>query len=343
MWAKSILHLRRLPALRVVATLAAALLVAPTSAAAPLPLAPQYAGSFATGSGSDAHFLQIDSQWRGSQVLWNETTQTFGNGEPISNFSWGTGLWGRVDWQQVQAAAGGTGGPGSPPIVNQYNGQAASINFGNSRYNECYSSTWGQAALLPFFTAAPDLGQCNDAAAGDPGQQNWTARFTGFVRIVDPGDYNFSVLYDDGYFLRLIGAGGQALEIEQDYLNPRDREGFTNDLQLSPGLYGFELGAWNRLGAGVVDLRWSRGGGDWTLVPTENLLPNNVVPEPPLPLLLALAAALSAQWGRAGGAGRLRRQAARLAHVAFGLRPSKPLPTQAQVQGARLQANGVGN
>lgn len=271
--------------------LAAALFVAQTAFAGPLQLAPQHAGHFATGSGADARFVQIDSGWHGSQVLWNESTRSFGSGDPIGGFSWGTGLWGRADWQQVQAAAAGGAGPGSPPVIARHQGQAATVNFGNSRYNECYSSTWGLAPLLPFFTAAADRGDCADAEAGDPGQQNWTAHFAGFIRIVDAGEYNFSVLYDDGFFLRLIGEGGQALEIGQDYLNPRDREGFANDLQLSPGLYGFELGAWNRLGAGVVDLRWSRGDDNWTLVPTENLLPTGAVPEPPLLLLLAAAGA----------------------------------------------------
>lgn len=283
-----------------------ALLLGPAALAAPVVLAPQFAGSFATGTGSDAHFVRVDSRWHGSQVLWDEANRQFGHGDPIGSFSWGTGLWGRSDWQLAQAAADGQGGPLAPPVVDQRHGLADRINFGNSRYNECYSSTWGPAPLLPFFSAAPNLGRCGDAEAGDAAQQNWTAHFEGFIRIVDPGTYNFSVLYDDGFFLRLIGEGGQALEIEQDYLNSRDREGFGNDLQLSPGLYGFELGAWNRLGAGVVDLRWSRGDTNWTLVPTANLLPTTAVPEPSafglvVVALLALLSLPRALFLRSGG------------------------------------------
>ncbi len=279
-----------------------ACVIAGTSQAAVVTLAPQYAGSFATGSGADASFVRIDSNWQGSSVLWNESTKTMGdpNGQPVGSFGWGTGIWGRADWERVQATAAGNGGAGSPGIAQRFDGIGATINYGNSRYNECYSNDWGSAALLPFSVPSANLGNCSDAEAGDPLQQNWTAYFQGFIRVSTPGLYNFSVLYDDGFFFRLIGENGQALEIEQDYLNPRDREGFLNDLQLSEGLYGFELGSWNRLGAGVVDLRWSHDGVEppvWTLVPIENLLPVNAIPEPAgLPLLaVALAAASTAR------------------------------------------------
>jgi hypothetical protein len=278
--------------------LCAAVLVAGSGVAfaGPVPLAPQYAGSFATGTGSDARFVRIDNDWRGSTVLWNEDQGRFGDGEPIGSFPWGTGLWGRADWNQVQAAANGPG-PSAVPIAQQFDGQIDRINFGNARYNECYADTWGTVELRPFFTTSPALGDCDDPEAGDPVQQNWIAEFSGFIRIAEAGLYNFSVLYDDGFFFRLVGEGGEALEIGQDYLNPRDREGFDDDLALLPGLYGFELGAWNRLGAGVVDLRWSLNGDPWTLVPTENLLPGSAVPEPGGPglILLALGLAMAAR------------------------------------------------
>lgn len=260
--------------------------------AAPVHLAPQHAGSFATGTGSDARFVQIANDWHGSTVLWNEDQTRFGDGSPIGSFTWGTGLWGRADWNQIHAAVNGAG-PSAIPIVNRFDGQVDRINYGNSRYNECYASTWGIADLLPFFAPSAALGNCDDPEAGDPVQQNWIAEFSGFIRITEAGLYNFSVLYDDGFFFRLIGEGGQALEMEQDFLNPRDREGFTNDLALLPGLYGFELGAWNRLGAGVVDLRWALGGGPWTLVPTENLLPGSAVPAPGSFVLVLLALGLA--------------------------------------------------
>ncbi len=263
-----------------------ALLAGAAAVAAPITLAPQFAGSYATGTGADAAFYRIDNQWHGSTVLWNEATHSYGSGAPIGSYAWGTGLWGRADWDQVMSAVGGGAGP--QPLQG-WSGEVGSINYGNSRYNECYAGTWGPAALLPFFSSAPALGNCSDAEAGAAAQQNWISVFNGYIRITAAGEYNFSVLYDDGFFLRLTGAGGQTLEIGQDFLNPRDRDGFADNLLLSEGLYAFELGSWNRLGAGVVDLRWSQGDSDWTLVPAEHLLPAGAVPEPGAAALAGLA------------------------------------------------------
>lgn len=276
-------------------------LLAPAQAqAGVIPLAPLHAGSFATGSGADASFVRINGDWQGSTVLWSESQRAFGNGAPDGSYvaigtqAWGTGLWGRADWAQVQAAAAGQGGVGAPAVLQQVSGVGSTINYGNSRYNECYSGTWGTAGLVPMFTPSGPLGDCSDPARGDAMHENWTSHFYGYIRIAEAGLYNFSVLYDDGFFFNLVGAGSQTLGIEQDFLNPRNRLGFDEDLLLSEGLYAFELGAWNRLAAGVVDLRWARGGSDtpdWTLVPTENLLPSSAVPEPATAPLLALALA----------------------------------------------------
>lgn len=269
--------------------------------AAPTVLAPQFGLEAATGSGAQAAFYRVDNDWRGSTVLWNEATRSYGSGVEIGSYGWGTGLWGRADWSTVADAAAGHPRAGAPALQQGWSGAVSSINFGNSRYNECHAGTWGAAALLPFFGSAAPVGNCGDAEAGDPLQQNWIAQFSGFIRITTAGEYNFSVLYDDGFFFRLIGEGGSGLGIEQDFLNPRDREGYADNLLLSPGLYGFELGSWNRLGAGVVDLRWRTPGdtGEWTLVPTDHLalvtVTDGTVPEPGVPALLAAAGL--AGWG----------------------------------------------
>jgi hypothetical protein len=249
-----------------------------SAAAGPIAFAPQYAGSFPAGGGASARFVQIDGTWQGSTVLWNESTHTYGSGQPIGSFAWGTGLWGRNDWQSALAAATGGTSPGLPPVVAQWTGVAPLINFGNDVYNLYHSSTWGPAQPVPLFTSS---------SATQP-QENWIAHFAGFIRVTEPGTYNFGVLNDDGFFFRLIGAGGAALEIGRDFLNPRYRNGFGDDLVLAEGLYGFELGMWNRLEAGVVDLRWSTDRGKtWTLVPTTSLLTVGAVPLPsPLSLLL---------------------------------------------------------
>lgn len=249
-------------------------------------LDPLYAGRFAPGQGADATFLQIDGAWHGSTVLWNDVTHTYGSGLPIGSYSWGSGLWGRADWAATQASFAGAGGP---PIVQSWSGVVATINYGNTIYNTDYSSTWGAANLLPFFSA--------DTPRSD--QENWTTAFSGYIRVTDPGIYNFSVLNDDGFFFRLTGAGDSSLEIGRDYLNPRERDGFAEDLMLSEGLYAFELGQWNRLEAGVVDLRWRFGDGQaWTLVPVTNLVGAAEVPVPGTPALLIAAASAAVIAGR---------------------------------------------
>lgn len=253
--------------------LAFAAVLVPAVQAVPITLAPLYDHDVATGSGASATFVQIDSHWRGSSVLWNETTRSYGSGAPIAHFGWGTGLWGQADFRTAQQAQH-TQFNGLPPVVNQWRGVVPTINFGNRLYNDAHSVLWGAAALVPFFY---------DALA-DADEHNWTAHFGGFVRVAEAGAYNFSVLFDDGFFFRLLGAGGTAVGIGQDFLNPRDRRGFDHDLLLSPGLYGFELGMWNRAEAGVVDLRWMLPGStSWTLVPGEHLRPLQQLPPQTLP------------------------------------------------------------
>jgi hypothetical protein len=286
----------------------AALLLTAVAHAAPVALAPIYGSDVASGRGASATFVQIDSAWQGSTVLWNEPTLTYGSGTPIGSFGWGTGLWGRADFHTVQHAfLTGATAPGLPTIVNSWVGTVTTINHGNSAYNTAHAAVWGLAALVPFFADAQP----------DRDEHNWTAHYSGFLHIATPGEYNFSVLFDDGFFFRLLGAGGAALEIGRDFLNPRDRLGFDHNLLLSPGLYGFELGLWNRLEAGVVDLRWMLPGTTaWTLVPGEHLRPMQnpspmAVPLPPTAALVLLGLGLLA-----ASRGVARRAAARPANAA---------------------------
>jgi hypothetical protein len=254
--------------------------------AAPVALAPQYAGQYTTGNGANASFVQIDSAWRGSSVLWDESKGVYGSGAAIASFGWGTGLWGRADWETVQQTLAGAGGDNAPSVRNRWTGTVDAINHANALYNSTYAQQWGTASLLPFF-----------GADGEPAdQENWTAHFTGFIRVVEAGIYDFSVLNDDGFFLSIVGAGGARVEAERDFLNARDRNGFGDGLELDVGLYGFELGQWNRLETGVVDLRWRRGSrDDWALVPTAHLLtkvlPAQAVPEPGSTWLVGVALA----------------------------------------------------
>lgn len=260
--------------------------VAATAPAA-LAFAPLMPGSVATASGANAEFHRIDATWQGSTVLWDEQNKQFGSGDQIGTFGWGTGLWGLEDWRKTMAVAGGSTPPGAPTIVESWTGLVGDINYGNALYNAAYETQWGAASLAPIFEA-------NDTPAE---QENWVARFAGFIRIVEAGVYDFSVLNDDGFFLHLFGGNGQEVDSGRDYLNARDRNGLLEPLEMSAGLYAFELGAWTRLEAGVVDLRWSRDGGEsWQLVPTEHL-----VPEPPAAALVLLGLGLALAGRRAGG------------------------------------------
>ena len=239
--------------------------------AAPIALAPSLAGQYQAGSGVDATFLKVDDSWRGSSVLWNETTKQYGSGQPISSYGWGTGLWGIADWQTANHS------PTPGMIQGSWSGRVAQIAWGDDAYNSAHGATWGTVGLAPLFSGAGS-------------QDNWTSSFSGYIRITDDGLYNFGVRYDDGFFFKLHGAGS-TLELSTDLLNPRDRLGFGQDLLLSAGLYAFELGAYERLEAGVVELSWSRDGGDWARVPTANLVASDAAAAVPEPATFALVAA----------------------------------------------------
>ncbi|MCD6680463.1 MAG: PEP-CTERM sorting domain-containing protein [Burkholderiaceae bacterium] len=238
---------------------------------APIALAPVVAGSWAAGSGAQAEFRAIDSGWRGSTVHWNEATLSYsptpGAGySPVGSFDWGTGIWGLNDWARVQS--------GDVAAIASWSGTVARIEQANQQYRDAWgSSDWGDVSPMP-----------DDVPA-----ENWTAYYTGYLRITDADRYNFGVLYDDGFFLRIHGADDQLVEISSDFiLTARERLGFDEDLLLSEGLYRFELGAYNRLQAGVVQLAWQRGEGAWETVPTGNLVtdPTRI----PLPGTLAMIA-----------------------------------------------------
>ena len=208
--------------------------------AEPITLAPQHAGQFQAGNGVDATFLKVDDNWHQSTVLWNEGTKTYGpsaGAAAIGSFGWGTGVWGLADWNTAHNA------PGAGMIQDSWSGRVDQISFGDIRYNLQHGWRWGMVDLAPLFDDAP-LALRN--------QNNWTSRFAGYIRISEAGLYNFSVLHDDGFFFKLYGAGNDMLDISNDFLNPRERVGFGSDLLLDAGLYAFELGAYDRLGAGVV-------------------------------------------------------------------------------------------
>lgn len=287
------------------APLRAAVLVAAALGALALPLPavatsvaldPTLPGRYAPGTGANAVFHRIDGDWTGTSVHWNETLRQYGNAagdgyRRIGEFGWGTGIWGLADWTAINA-------PGSSLPMQTWSGVVDTINRGDLEYTSgMYPNTagaWGAADALP--------GALFDGVAG--AQDNWTAHFDGYVRITAPGEYNFGVLYDDGFFLRIWGAEGPPVEIASDFLSARDRLGFDHDLALGTGLYRFELGTYDRLEVGVVNLSWRQGGGEWLTVPTAALVIDPIAIAAPGTAAAALLGLglLAASRARRGGA-----------------------------------------
>jgi len=269
--------------------LSLAALVLP-SLANEISLAPERAGQYQAGKGVDATFLKVYDTWKQSSVLWNEATQQYGSGVPIGTFGWGTGLWGLADWRTANLA------PTSGMIEGSWSGRVGQIAFGNAEYKSTYDTTWTPVDIAPLFSSGVPLGS----------QDNWTSSFSGYIRVTEAGTYNFSVLHDDGFYFKLRGANAPALELSHDFLNPRDALGFSNNLQLGVGLYSFELGAYDRLQAGVVELSWSRDGGVLSRIPKANLLAfGDVTPVPEPGTWVMLLAGLMAL-GLVTSRGRLR-------------------------------------
>ena len=235
--------------------------------AAPIVLAPSLAGQYQAGIGVDAQLLKVRDSWRGSGVLYDPETDQLGVGrQTIGNFRGGAGLWGLVDWNTAHHA------PAAGMVERGWSGRAAQVAFGDDVFNDVHGGDWGTVPLAPLF------------APGDTSpQDNWTARFYGYIRITEAGLYNFGVLHDDGFFFDLHGAGGQQASMFNDFLNPPNRMSFADGLRLDAGLYAFELGAYEHLEAGVVELSWKRGASDWSRVPTDHLVAfadAAAVPEP---------------------------------------------------------------
>ena len=236
-------------------TAALAMLVS-ASAQATL-LTPLVAGSYLNGNGANSQWVQVAPGWRGA---------TYGS-EP-----WGTGIWSLADARAVLALPSNASAAARTDIVQTYDGRVDAINFADVTFIDYWGSTWGGQALVPFFS--------NDATQY---QDNYAARFTGYISILTPGLYNFGVLSDDGFVFSLLG-GNTTLTLDQNGLNPRDRYGFGQDLMLGAGLYGFDLLSYERLEAGVINLAWTQAGGNWATIPKTSLF--TTVPEPASWLLL---------------------------------------------------------
>lgn len=219
-------------------------------------LDPVVAGKFKDGDGANSQWVQVANDWRG-------TTQ--------GTEGWGTGIWSLTDAEDVLALAENASTGNSTAVVQTYSGRVNQIGFADAVYLEAWGATWGNQDLVPFFT--------NNAGEY---QDNYAARFTGYISIPEAGSYNFGVLSDDGFRFSLLGSGNTSLSMATDGLNPRERQGFDQDLMLDAGLYGFDLLSYERWEAGVVNLAWSRPEGGWEPLTGPNLFTHipAAVPEP---------------------------------------------------------------
>lgn len=252
-------------------TLALPLLLGLTATAQALPLTPQYDGLYQNGNGANSTWVQVVGDWRGD--LYGDQ-------------SWGTGIWGLGNHAQVMGLTGS-----DPSVVQTLTARVDQINFADQRFIDEWGTLWSTPLLAPIF----------DNQAGEV-QDNWASSFWGYISIATPDAYNFGMLFDDGFRFSLFGADGDSQSILRDGLNPRERVGFSDDLQLSAGLYGFQLDAYDRLEAGAVQLAWlTPGANDWALVPQDHLY-TSPIPEPSVPMLLLVGLAAAGL-----GTRRLRR------------------------------------
>lgn len=235
--------------------LSLSLLLGLTAPAHALPFTPQHDGLYQNGDGANSSWVQVGDDWRGNLY---------------GNEYWGTGIWGLSDHAQVTGLA-----DNDPFVVQTLTTRVDQINFADQRFINEWGTSWSTPLLAPIFNNTPE-----------ENQDNWASSFWGYIAITTPGAYNFSVLFDDGFRFNLFGSGGNSLSILRDGLNPRERLGFSEDLLLSTGLYGFQLDAYERLEAGAVQLAWhTPGANDWALVPQTHLFTSSI-PEPSVPLLM---------------------------------------------------------
>lgn len=127
----------------------------------------------------------------------------------------------------------------------------SNINVGNDVFNQRYQSTLGAVDLAPLFTT------------GDPNQENYAGHMWGYLSVPVTGNYNFEMLYDDGFEFTIWGANTfQRLSV--DGLAARisgsgqdNRADFASALAMEAGLYRFDLVGYNGPRVHVLRLAWS--------------------------------------------------------------------------------------
>lgn len=209
------------------------------SAASVVTLSPLVSGVFTGGDGVNSDWVQVANDWQGP----SDFSQAYGGISTLAD-----------------AAAALAMSSGDAGFLRGTSATMSNINAGNDLYNTMWGSDWGYADMPPLF------------GTGDPDQENYAAHIRGYIAVPEAGNYNFGVLYDDGFAFTLWGAEGSH-SLSVDGLNPRDLTGFDYDLALTAGMYRFDLVGYNRLESGVLNLGWWYGPttSDFAVIPQENL------------------------------------------------------------------------
>lgn len=201
---------------------------ATTVDASTIAIAPLSSGVFLNGDGANSSWVQVRNDWQGS----NAFSQLYGGISSLADAQMAIGL-----------------SSDNPDILRNTAANMSTINAGNDLYNQLYAGSWGAANMPPLFTT------------GDSQQENFVGHVWGYLSVPTSGDYNFGVLYDDGFKFTL-GGSDTSVSISVDGLNPRDRKGFDSNLSLAAGMYSFDLLGYNRLESGVLSLGWWYGDGE---------------------------------------------------------------------------------
>lgn len=239
------------------------------------------AGMSGLVSGSiDVNWLWVDDEARFSTHMWHES----GESAPreIGSFGWGTGIWATTDLSLLKDS-------GHPAILGSVSGQTG-VNFANQIYNDHVANgdygSWGWDAQRPLAGAVTASGQ----------QTNYAAFMNGYLYVAEAGLYDFGAFVDDGFTFMLYGMGGESAGFSRNTMagtsNGREfvqmSDLLGDGLLLGQGFYALSIDYFNRLEAGVMDMRWlTPGAGEWVGISNDNLF--HAVPEPGVLTLLGIA------------------------------------------------------
>lgn len=208
--------------------LAAGLCASGTAAASNITLTPF--GTTGANPGINEHWVQVTSTWQGPDYNSSGATATELDG--ISSIN---------DAKAALALK-----PGDSGYVASVSGTySGPINYGNAAWNTDPNGggTYGTSTLVPLFNA-------NTPASS---QIDYAGDLSGYVYL-SAGLYNFGVLADDGMQFTLSGANGNSQTMSLNGLNTHTYTYFGSNVNVSSGLYKYNLIGYNRIQDGELRL-----------------------------------------------------------------------------------------